>query len=104
MCGSRKMQRAGGTGPSFKPDEDLKKLLKPAIAEYITKLDKRPACLSIVEARSQVVAGTNYFVKVVYDSSEVLHMCVNEALPVYGGAVTVLRHKKAQMSDPLEYF
>ena len=62
---------------------------------------------STFEARSfktQVVAGTNFFVKVAVAPDTCVHARVFKPLPHTGGAPTLAGVKLAKLETPIEYF
>ncbi|CAH8608602.1 unnamed protein product [Heterobilharzia americana] len=96
----------GGVGsarePSLEEKEKLGKLLGGNLESH---LGRKPAKFEIVQIASQVVAGTNYFVKVKIDENEYIHAKIFEPLPCHGTELTlhsVLKDKKE--TDALQYF
>ncbi|XP_063052189.1 cystatin-B-like [Engraulis encrasicolus] len=55
--------------------------------------------------RMQVVAGTNYFIKVHVDEDKYVHICVSQALPCNGGECSIsgIQSNKT-LEDPIDYF
>ncbi|KAH8858565.1 Cystatin-B [Schistosoma japonicum] len=96
----------GGVGaprePSVEEKQKLKTLLENNLEAHIGR--KPPVC-DIVQVSSQVVAGTNYFVKVHVGDDEYVHARIFEPLPCHGKELqlhSVLKDKKK--NDALEYF
>nr|AIM55119.1 stefin [Taenia saginata] len=98
------MPRCGGLSAPAEPSDGDKQLLAPVVKNYIAEqLGQEPSEVKITEVSRQIVAGTNYFLKVEHGGN-VWHVRVHEALPCYGGKVEVHSHKVAAAGDPLTYF
>ncbi|VDL98602.1 unnamed protein product [Schistocephalus solidus] len=98
MCGGASICRA--------PSEDEKQLLLPPLCAHLEgHLGRSPQTVEIVEVRTQVVAGTNYFLKVTHSDGKVCHVRVFKALPCNGGNIEIVKVvEKSGLGDPLEYF
>ncbi|CAH8565834.1 unnamed protein product [Schistosoma mattheei] len=96
----------GGIGtprePSAEEKEKFKTLLESKLESHI---GRKPRSFEIVQITSQVVAGTNHFVKVKIDDGDYIHARIFEPLPCHGKELqlhSVVKDKKE--SDALEYF
>uniref|UniRef100_A0A834RF14 Cystatin-B n=1 Tax=Sarcoptes scabiei TaxID=52283 RepID=A0A834RF14_SARSC len=60
--------------------------------------------LEPIRYRSQIVAGTNYFVKCHLGQNECIHLLVYEPLPCYGGEPRLIgiSPNKHSIEDPIE--
>ncbi|CAL8294245.1 unnamed protein product [Lota lota] len=69
------------------------------------KTDKHYAVFTAICYKSQLVAGTNFFIKVHVGGSDCIHLRVFEALPCNGGGLTLggVQEGKA-LDDPIIYF
>uniref|UniRef100_A0A3P9D4G2 Cystatin-B n=1 Tax=Maylandia zebra TaxID=106582 RepID=A0A3P9D4G2_9CICH len=100
-----KMPMCGGLTEEKEADEEVQKIcdaMKP-LAEQ--KAKRNFEVLIAQSYKTQVVAGTNYFIKVHVGGNEYVHLRVYEKLPAYGGTLelTDLQHPKTQ-NDSIEYF
>ncbi|XP_010731780.2 cystatin-A5 [Larimichthys crocea] len=67
------------------------------------KTGKEYETFKAVNYRSQVVAGTNYLLKVHIGGANYIHLFVYQELPVYGEKVVLLEvQENKSKSDPLE--
>ncbi|KAK4468002.1 hypothetical protein MN116_008182 [Schistosoma mekongi] len=108
----------GGTGAPREPSAEEKQKLKTLLENNLeAHIGRKPSLCDIVQLSSQVVAGTNYFVKVIFacsftdlmqvhvDDDEYVHARIFEPLPCHGKELqlhSVLKDKKK--NDALEYF
>ncbi|XP_072354269.1 cystatin-B-like [Scyliorhinus torazame] len=77
--------------------------LKPEVEE---KIGRSLAVYHAISYRSQVVAGTNYFVKVVVDDGdEYIHLRVFQPLPNSGDKLSLASYETGKkLFDEIEYF
>uniref|UniRef100_A0A3B4F903 Cystatin-B n=1 Tax=Pundamilia nyererei TaxID=303518 RepID=A0A3B4F903_9CICH len=98
------MLMCGGLTEEKEADEEVQKIcdMKP-LAEQ--KTGRNFEVFTAENYKTQVVAGTNYFIKVYVGGNEYVHLRVYEKLPAYGGTLelTDLQHPKTQ-NDSIEYF
>uniref|UniRef100_A0A5K3F8C9 Cystatin domain-containing protein n=1 Tax=Mesocestoides corti TaxID=53468 RepID=A0A5K3F8C9_MESCO len=78
--------------------------LTPSVKTYLKEvIGEEPKHVEITEASSQLVNGTNHFVKVKHDG-KTWHIRLHEALPCYGSELTVHSHREVTDAEPLTYF
>ena len=67
---------------------------------------QHPESFEIISYATQVVAGTNFFVKIrVTEEGQCIHARIFRALPHAGSGVTIHTiHPGKSLQDPLEYF
>ncbi|XP_052810697.1 cystatin-B-like [Mya arenaria] len=102
---------AGGAGPVQKANDDVKAVCNELKAEILQKAEKDAVeIFEAVSYRSQLVAGTNLFVKIKVNSNgECIHARIFQPLPcnIEDGGKTAELHsvqKDKQMADEVAYF
>uniref|UniRef100_A0A8C7WUH3 Cystatin-B n=1 Tax=Oryzias sinensis TaxID=183150 RepID=A0A8C7WUH3_9TELE len=86
-------------------DEDTQKICDQVSRNTGNKAGKRFDLFRAISYRSQVVAGTNYFIKVHVGGDDYVHVRVLHKFSCYGGELEVSKiqlHKT--LDDPIEYF
>nr|CAH8860489.1 unnamed protein product [Trichobilharzia regenti] len=100
------MPMCGGVGAAREPSAEEKEKLGKLLDKHLeTHLGRKPQKYDILQISSQVVAGTNHFVKVKVDDSEYIHAKIFEPLPCHGTEMklhSILKDKKEH--DALTYF
>ncbi|CAL8075298.1 unnamed protein product [Calicophoron daubneyi] len=96
----------GGCSPEDTPSAEEKTKIEKLLQQKLcTQLGRQPSMMKIISLTRQVVAGTNYFVKVQIGENDFIHARIFEALPCYGGQLelhSIEQNKKA--NDPINYF
>ncbi|CAF0906884.1 unnamed protein product [Brachionus calyciflorus] len=94
----------GGTSEVKSPDESVQAVVDKVSHHIKQHTGKDHPHFKVVSYKTQVVAGTNYFVKV-DAGDEHLHLRIYEKLPCYGGDIE-LHGVQASKSkeDPINYF
>ncbi|UXI19794.1 hypothetical protein NH340_JMT05738 [Sarcoptes scabiei] len=85
-------------------DDKLKQIISKLRPKIETKLGRTLELLEPIRYRSQIVAGTNYFVKCHLGQNECIHLLVYEPLPCYGGEPELIgiSPNKHSIEDPIE--
>ncbi|KAM9337061.1 cystatin-B-like [Symphorus nematophorus] len=95
----------GGLSPPADADEKIQKLCD-AVKTHAEEKAGRKFDVFIAKCYlKQLVAGTNYFIKVHVGGDEHIHLRVYEKLPHCGGELQLsdMQHPKT-LQDPIEYF
>ncbi|KAK2870046.1 hypothetical protein Q8A67_024438 [Cirrhinus molitorella] len=97
--------RCGGTSEAKDANEDVQKICDEMKSHAEDKAGCKFDVFTAKSFKTQVVAGTNYFVKVHVGEDEYIHLRVYKKLPCYGGTLELhsIQASKAQ-HDPIEYF
>ena len=89
----------GGKGNVQVPDQELTDLFVGLKAQVETHANATFTTFEPVAYRSQVVAGTNFFVKFKTDGDKYVHARIFRALPCNGGATEV---REVEVGQTLE--
>ncbi|XP_069491913.1 cystatin-B-like [Ambystoma mexicanum] len=71
----------GGTGPSQAATPEVQEMCNQLKADMEKSCGKSFTVFEVIEVRSQVVAGTNYFIKIRCGDEEFVHARVFKPLP-----------------------
>nr|ACH48197.1 cell cycle-regulated histone H1-binding protein [Cyriopagopus schmidti] len=92
----------GGTGEVREPDENVKEICEKVREEVQAKSGKQFQEFTPVSFRSQLVNGTNYFIKVRGGGDEHLHLRVHKS---FQGDLTLSSYQLSKTAeDELVYF
>merc|ERR1712228_159762 len=95
----------GAASPSQPPNEEVAGIVANVQEEAQNQLGRSFTEFKLVEYKSQVVAGTNYFCKVAVGGDEFVHLRIFKALPHTGKQPQVAKAvDKKTASDELQYF
>ncbi|KAM9333333.1 cystatin-B-like [Pholidichthys leucotaenia] len=95
----------GGTGAMEEADAEVQEICDKVRHEVVEKTGKNFVDFIAKRYKTQLVNGTNYFVKVQVGGDEYIHLRIHKALPCNGGAVTLagVQESKTQ-GDAVDYF
>ncbi|KAK3098316.1 hypothetical protein FSP39_018347 [Pinctada imbricata] len=94
----------GGTSDVKSADEEIQSIVNQVKNAAEEKAGKKFDTFVAVQYKSQVVAGTNYFVKVNVGDSHI-HLRVFKPLPHTGASAELSDLQKGKtVDDPIEYF
>ncbi|KAL3882918.1 hypothetical protein ACJMK2_029220 [Sinanodonta woodiana] len=98
-------QMCGGMGGEMEPNEKVHSMIAELQDEIEKRTGKNYAAFTALKYASQLVAGTNYFIKIKVGPSECIHVRLYEPLPHTHKPVelsAVVEGKKEH--DAIEYF
>ncbi|CAL1279850.1 unnamed protein product [Larinioides sclopetarius] len=96
------MPMVGGTGDVKEPDENIHQITKQIKNEVQAKTGLLFDEFEPVKYKSQLVNGTNYFIKVKHAPTQHLHLRVHKS---FAGEVTLSAFQlDKKLEDELEYF
>ena len=99
------MARVGGTGAEAEATEEIAAICEGVREAAQAHSDQPFTQFTAVRFTQQVVAGTNYFVKVQTGDASFAHVRVHKPLPHTGAPPSVASIKLGQTADsPIEYF
>ena len=79
----------GGFGGASDADAEVKNIAKAVKQQTEQKLGTTFAEFEAVKYKTQVVAGTNYLIKVKVGPEQYVHIKVYQKLPCYGGELSL---------------
>ena len=96
------MNIVGGKGKPKDADANVKKLANDVKADAEKKLGTTFTVFDAVSYKTQVVSGTNYFIKVKVGDDKYVHLTVWKKLPAHGGALELSKAEAGKtLADPL---
>nr|XP_034953315.1 cystatin-A-like [Zootoca vivipara]XP_034953316.1 cystatin-A-like [Zootoca vivipara] len=96
---------AGGLTDASPSTPDVQQLADKMKSQIEQKENKVYTVFTAVEYKTQVVAGTNYFIKVDVGQGEYLHLRVFQPLPHKNEVPSLTAYQAGKTaSDPLNYF
>ncbi|KAF7669262.1 hypothetical protein LDENG_00203170 [Lucifuga dentata] len=99
------MSCCGGLGPAQDANEEIQQISNVVKPHVEIKTGKSYEIFTAKSYTTQVVAGTNYFIKVHVGGDDHVHLRVHKKLPCHGGELElhgVQESKKG--NDPIEHF
>ncbi|XP_076868789.1 cystatin-B-like [Brachyhypopomus gauderio] len=95
----------GGTTEAKDANDEVQKICDEIKSSAEEKAGKTFEIFSAKSYKSQVVAGTNYFIKVHVGGEDYVHLRVYQKLPCEGSTLSLhgLQMSKVHQ-DPIEYF
>jgi cystatin-A/B len=97
--------KCGGTTESRPASDDIQALCNGLKDELQSKVGKQFAEFTAIEYQTQVVAGTNYFIKIFIGNDEYVHARIFKPLPCNGTTLEVHSVQAAKTKDDqLAYF
>ncbi|XP_068588389.1 cystatin-B-like [Cebidichthys violaceus] len=95
----------GGTHPAVPATDEIQKICDSVKSAAEQKAGKTYDVFTAKSYTSQVVAGTNYFIKVHVGGDDHVHLRVWKKLSHTGGELELsnMQHSKSH-EDPVEYF
>ena len=81
--------KCGGKAEARDADESIISMCNSLKSNIESKANTTYSTFEPIKYRSQVVAGSNYYVKIKIDNDSFIHVRIFKALPCYGGEFQV---------------
>ncbi|XP_037613204.1 cystatin-B-like [Sebastes umbrosus] len=95
----------GGLSPTAEANEDIQALCVIVKVQAEKIAGRNYGVFKAISYRSQVVAGTNYFIKVHVGGEDYVHLRVFEGLPCHRRNIELSgMQQNKTLKDPIEYF
>ncbi|KAM9825302.1 cystatin-B-like [Syngnathus typhle] len=95
----------GGLGQAVNADEEIQKICDKVKSDAEGKTGKTFDVFIAKSYKSQVVAGTNYFIKVHVGGDDHVHMRVFQSLPYAGSTIELVDIQVSKThGDAIEHF
>ncbi|XP_059576308.1 cystatin-B-like [Alligator mississippiensis] len=95
----------GGLSSTKPATPEVQKIADQVKPQLEGKENKTYQCFTATEYKSQVVAGTNYFIKVQVGENDYVHLRVFVSLPHTNEGITFTSYQTGKTGgDPLTYF
>ncbi|XP_077416877.1 cystatin-B-like [Vanacampus margaritifer] len=99
------MMCCGGLADVRIADAEIQKICDQVKAEAEQKTGKTYVVFTAKNYKSQVVSGTNYFIKVLVGGDDHVHIRVHQGLPHTGSKLKLADIKESKThADAIEYF
>ncbi|KAK6323109.1 hypothetical protein J4Q44_G00054480 [Coregonus suidteri] len=100
-----KMPMCGGTTGPKDATEEVQKICDEMKPHAEQKTGRNFDVFTAKTYKTQLVAGTNFFIKVHVGGEDYVHLRVYRMLPHYGSKLELTRLQESKAhSDPIEYF
>uniref|UniRef100_A0A8C6T2Z5 Cystatin-B n=1 Tax=Neogobius melanostomus TaxID=47308 RepID=A0A8C6T2Z5_9GOBI len=95
----------GGTTDAKPADPEVQNICDSVKSKVEEKTGKKYDTFQVKSYKTQVVAGTNYFVKVHVGGEDHVHLRIHKGLPHTGGELKVSSFQESKSHhDPIDYF
>ncbi|CAG5118420.1 unnamed protein product [Candidula unifasciata] len=95
----------GGTTETKEATEEIQSLVEKVHVDLEAKDGNSFPHFKAVAYKSQIVNGTNYFVKIQVDDDKFMHARIHQALPHAGSTVSFHSYQPSKSrEDAIEYF
>lgn len=95
----------GAPSPPCEADQEIQNICMEVKADAEVRSGRQFSEFTAITYAKQVVAGTNYFIKVKVGEDEHIHIFVHKRLPCHGGGHSLerIQHPKTAQ-EPIGYF